>query len=93
MRNKRILWLAVLALAIVGAMAWLIHYTWMWSEWSMASIQYGMSMPEVRSRLGEPPKIRKNSNRTESGDYSHWWSRDARIDFTANGSVSSIDTD
>ena len=59
----------------------------------MTPVHTGMSMSDVRSHLGEQPSVRKHSDHTESWDYRHWWSSDARIDFTTNGLVGGIDTD
>ena len=95
MRNnrQRFHWIATLVLVLVAALSWLIHFAWTWSDRFMTPARVGMSMSEIRTQLGEPPVILKHADGRESWDYRHWWSSDARIDFTTNKTVAGIDTD
>ena len=77
---------------MIGLVAFLV-FAFGWSARFLDSVQIGMTKGQVRSLVGDPPRVRTNAAGYETWDYARFWSSEAEVHFDTNGIVYSVVTD
>lgn len=77
---------------VIGLMLFFL-YALNWSGRFLAPVRIGMTKGRVQALVGHPPLVHTNLNGSETWDYSHLWSSEARVHFDTNGLVCIVESD
>ena len=82
---------ALILLAVIGVAAG-FYYSFTWGEKFLVPVHVGMTKSQVQSLVGPPPRTRDKGG-AETWDYTHSWSREARVYFDTIEVVWAVEMD